>query len=294
MDMLLLSFACAWVIRWLVESKSDDHQAAQRVKPGRATTGGWAAWQLRHGWGATTRDARDGYGYARPAHAEWRDRRTAGRRWGWWQALREAWANGWASAGEEAARRRGPVPPPPEPEPTERRRQGEPNNPSDPDPSRPADPHPADPRPSRPDDPRPADPHSSDRPTDWPTDDAPRITVTRITNPKEPNMSGTNLPAINGEGGGYQGALRLSAAVQNGLTALAGSLELYEAELIAGGIAGDPKVMQTLAAAQESLGTMVRMFAAHKAALLTHAQGAEYAVEKGAAAANTQWLKAGA
>jgi len=107
-------------------------------------------------------------------------------------------------------------------------------------------------------------------------------------------MSGTNLPALTGEGGGYQGALALSDAYQKGLANLTGPLEQYEASLIVGGLAGDPNVMQTLAAAKEALQHAAAMFAAHKAALLSHHMGAEYAAGKGNAAANTDWLKSDA
>ena len=114
MELLMISFAAAWVLRAWVDGRREDYRdddndyqrcggrrVPRRSGPDTRYAVGWAAFQLRHGWPAMLDDVRRGYGDARDAYQAWRDGDGDGR-----PGVREAWRRGWRSAARKLPKTR--------------------------------------------------------------------------------------------------------------------------------------------------------------------------------------------
>lgn len=106
MEMLLISFAAAWVIRhWWDGRRADyrnadnDYQRCVGARPARRSGPdtryalGWSAWQLRHGWPAMADDVRRGWDDANTNYHKWRDGEDTDR-----GGMFDAWKRGWKQA----------------------------------------------------------------------------------------------------------------------------------------------------------------------------------------------------
>lgn len=277
---VLIIFGIAWVLSRAWDARVEEYRAAEKEtrknvnrrhpnasKPrreqmvrnaARRRSAGYWAYQVRHGWPGLRTAVSDGWDDAKKGHQEWlKDHpKTEGgpSRWARW---RSAWTVAWKGAKRKFVDEAEEIGPGAEPVPV---------------PPRPA----PQPRPT---------PNPSPEPTpirsvpDWkPTGHSPI-----------PN-GGT----MSGEAGGYAAAQHVTDGYNQSLGAASDQLEQYEADLIAGGLENDPAAMATLTEAREGLDKARAAFGGHKAALTDHEQGHEYAVDKGAAAAKTEWLADGA
>ena len=287
----MVSFVAAWILRHVWEGKVTDFDHSREATAKRVHTAhpnwsearrqraihnaqkrnaaGWVAYQLRHGWIPMFSDVVDGYRAARLSHAEWaKDRPEAPVKPGpsWVTQLKAAAKAGWARA--KAAHAKASAP---KTEPTEQSAPAKP-------PSGPNKPTPPAPRKPGPPEYDPPQPHTT------------TLTVVRdqtATRPaKEPTMSG--------EVAGYEAAKAFTADLIRQMQGLANQLEQYEADLIAGGIGKDAATMGSLAALKDSFNHAQVCATQHLTGLNSHSQGAEYAQDKGEAAAHTGWLKSGA
>jgi hypothetical protein len=278
-----IAFIAAWIIRHAWESKSDEFRAevkaeqqrikmhspstpktqrkaqARRVTRRKAT--GWGLYQLRHGWPSLWTTVRDGWNEARRQHEAWlaaNPRNPKGRsRW----RLVEAMRAGWAHARDFANQKRAAA--------ARRFKKGD--------------------TPKQPEIP------TTTTTTATATADQPVIIPAQSATgghsaTRQHNTNGRIPMSNTGEAGGYAESQALADEYAQSLANTQSVLEQYEASLLSGGLGKDPAVIGTLASAQESIGGAAAAFQQHKQGLNGHQQGAEYAAEKGAAAANTDWL----
>lgn len=300
---LVIAFVAAWVIRHMWEGKVDDLNASQKARQkqinqahpnwskdrrqravknaARRNAAGWVAYQLRHGWIPTIGDVADGYRAAKLGHAEWLAQRPEGGGCmdGFWMSLKAAVQAGWSRAKAKATSNRSADSKAHKPD--TRAPETGPGQPPLAAPSSPTS-IPGAAAQSRYGD-------ETDPATGLPAKQVHAVPIYLVK-----SQPAAKENTVSGETGGYSGAQHLTAGYQTTLTAAQDQLEQYEADLIAGGLAKDPQALSTLAAAREGLATAQAAFGTHQTALTSHEQGAEYAQDKGAAAAKTEWLGDGA
>jgi hypothetical protein len=106
MEMLMISFAAAWMLRSWWDGRRADYrdpdngyqQCTGRREPRRSGPDtryamGWSAWQLRHGWPAMIEDVRRGYSDAQATYKAWREGDDTER-----PGMGDAWKRGWRKA----------------------------------------------------------------------------------------------------------------------------------------------------------------------------------------------------
>lgn len=279
MDMLLISFIAAWVIRHAWDEKVDEFRASnkdvrkdinqrypnaskdrreQMVRNvARRRAAGWNLYQLRHGWPSLRTAIRDGYKEARRDHSDWQasNPRMPDTKW---SRVKDAFHQGWNRASTATARKR-----------ADAAAAAAESKPATDPPQQPAAPEQPEAR-------------------VIPIEDIRRATSGSPTN----TNGGSPMPSTSstGETSGYEASRQFANEYLAALGDAQSKLEQYEASLIAGGLGKDQAVIGSLASAREGFDTAQAGFAAHAQGLDTHAQGAEYASGKGDAAANTEWL----
>lgn len=106
MEMLMISFAAAWMLRAWVDGRRADYRdddngyqqcvgkrPPRRSGPDTRYAMGWTAFQLRHGWPAMIEDVRRGYDDAQSSYKKWQDGDETERHGMW-----DAWKRGWRQA----------------------------------------------------------------------------------------------------------------------------------------------------------------------------------------------------
>lgn len=114
MEMLMISFAAAWMLRSWWDGRRADYRdpgngyqqcvgqrLPRRSGPDVRYALGWTAFQLRHGWPAMIEDVRRGYGDAKASYQAWREGDETARAGMW-----DAWRRGWRTARSKLPRTR--------------------------------------------------------------------------------------------------------------------------------------------------------------------------------------------
>lgn len=114
MELLMISFAAAWMLRAWWDGRRADYrdndngyqQCVGRREPRRSGPDtryamGWSAFQLRHGWPAMVEDVRRGYNDAQTSYKRWQEGDETERHGMW-----DAWKRGWRQASKKLPKTR--------------------------------------------------------------------------------------------------------------------------------------------------------------------------------------------